>query len=127
MFPLFSMNTDMLNEEVQTFCIEACCSSPLAPANYWKHIISDKYIIVFLFLPPFSILTLFCLGGADSVRADFKFIVLKEHSSNHGQTLSIFLKIIWEHFGVSICLSHDLMFGTKSFDRPFYPNLVFSA
>ena len=33
------------------------------------------------------VLTLFCLGGgAESARADFKSIVLKENSSNHSQT-----------------------------------------
>ena len=69
-------------------------------------------------------LTLFCLGVV-AARADFKCIVLKEHSRNWDQTLWLFLKIIWEHFDVSIVWLLDLMFPWQpSFDRSFYPNLV---
>ena len=53
---------------------------------------------------------------------------VKKHSSSHSQTLWLFLQIIWEHFGVWIFWSRDLMFPWQpSFGRQFYPNFVFSA
>ena len=72
-------------------------------------------------------------GWAESARADFKFIVIKEHSNNHSQTLWIFLNIIWEHFPVSIFLITwlDVSMATK-FWQPILAkfgifNLIFSS
>ena len=51
-------------------------------------------------------------GGADSACSDCKFILIKGHSSN---SLWLFLKFIWENFGVSISIIMwlDVSMATK--------------